>query len=292
MNAATIAGIALLVVIVIGVVMVTQGDLQTTSPQSEEQQTTPELGEQQTTPELEKQPATQASEGQTTNSTAVEQPETLSAEDREKSPIVLSFSMVNGWNAPQWCNDLASVLERHDVNATVFVTGEVAEQNPECVTTFVSQGTDVGSQTYRYVDLDVVSDYEYALEEVKMGKVAVDTAGNIDSLAFKAPFGEPDMDLYPLLSSANMTADFSYATKYAVYEGDQFAEQDLVECECLDSPERAEQLVGLHMPIIINIDNSTHPGEIESLIVALKESGMKFVSASELTGFDLTAGRT
>lgn len=285
MNAATIAGIALLVVIVVGVVMVTTGQIgqEATSPQSEDQSFTPEL---------EAQPDNQEPEEQTANSTAVEQPGTLPAEDREKSPVVLSFSIVNGWNAPQWCTDLASVLERHDVNATVFITGEVAEQNPECVTTFVSQGTDVGSQTYRYVDLDAVSDYEYALEEVKMGKVAVDTAGNIDSLAFRAPFGEPDMDVYPLVSSANLTSDFSYATKYGIYEGGQFVEYELVECECLDSPERAEQLAGLNVPIMINVDNSTHPGEIESLIVALKESDMKFVSASELTGLDLTAGRT
>jgi hypothetical protein len=282
MNAGTIAGIALLIVIVVGVVMVTTGQIgeQATSPQSEEQQTTPTLEEQPTNQTSEEQPA-QPPES-----------ETLSAQDREQSPVVLSFSMVNGWNAPQWCTDLASVLDRHDVNATVFITGEVAEQNPVCVTTFVSQGTDVGSQTYRYVDLDVVSDYEYALEEVKMGKVAVDTAGNIDSRVFRAPFGEPSMDVYPLVSSSNMTADFSYNTKYGVYEGEQFVEHELVECDCLDSPERAEQLAGLHVPIIINIDNSTHPGEIESLIVALKESGMKFVSASELTGLDLTAGST
>jgi len=283
MNAATIAGIALLVVIVVGVVMVTQGDLQATPPQSQERQTTPEL---------EEQPAPQSTEEQTPTPAQEEQPETLPPEDRGQSPVLLSFSVVNGWNAPQWCTDLASVLDRHEVNATVFITGEVAEQNPQCVTAFVSQGTDVGSQTYRYVNLDVVSDYEYALEEVRLGKEAVDTAGNIDSLAFRAPFGEPDMAIYPLLSSANMTADFSYSTKYAVYEGGQFAEQDLVECECLDSPERVEQLVGLHIPIIINIDNSTHPGEIESLIVALKESDMKFVSASELAGVDLTTGRT
>jgi hypothetical protein len=283
MNAATMAGIALLVVIVAGVVWVTTNptDQQTTPPQSEGQQTAPAV---------EEQPTNQTS-GQTPQPPE-EQPGTLSAEDREKSPVVLSFSMVNGWNAPQWCNDLASVLDRHDVNATVFITGEVAEQNPVCVTTFVSQGTDVGSQTYRFVDLDVVSDYEYALEEVSMGKVAVDAAGNIDSRVFRAPFGDPGMNVYPLVSSANMTADFSYTTKYGTYEGGQFVEHELVECDCLDSPERVEQLAGLHVPIIINIDNSVHPGEIESFIAALKESDMKFVSASELTGLELTAGST
>lgn len=282
MNAATIAGIALLIVIVVGVVMVTQGDLQATPPQSEERQTTPEL---------EEQPTTEATEEQTPSPALEEQPDAPPPEDREQSPVVLSFSMVDGWNAPQWCNDLATVLARHEVNATVFITGQVAEQNPQCVTVFVAQGTDVGSQTYRYVNLNVISDYEYALEEVRLGKEAVDAAGNIDSRVFRAPFGQPPAGHYSLLSSSNITADFSSTTKYGVYEGDQFVDHDLVECDCLDSPERAEQLVGLHIPIMINIDNSTHPGEIESLIVALKESDMKFVSASQLMDPDLATSR-
>ncbi|MEM2141423.1 polysaccharide deacetylase family protein [Nitrososphaera sp.] len=209
-------------------------------------------------------------------------------ERTKPTPVMLSFSMVNGWNAPQWCNDLASVLQKHDVKATVFVTGEVAEQHPECVTAFASQGTDVGSQTYRYVNLNAVADYQYALEEVRMGKEAVDRAGNIDSHVFRAPFGETNQDIYSLLSSSDITADFSYTTQYNKYEGDQFVKHDLVSCDCRDEPERIEQLLKLDLPIIINIDNNTAVGEIESLIVSLKEKEMSLVSASELTETDLT----
>lgn len=274
MSVATIADIVLLVVIAAGVVLVmSQPDEEATTQQQE-----------QTTSQQEQS----TSQDEQTTQPPEEQTETQLSDSLESSPVVLSFSMVNGWNAPDWCTGLASVLARHQVNATVFVTGEVAEQNPECVTTFVSQGTDVGSQTYRYVNLNAVSDYEYALEEIRLGKEAVDNAGNIDSRVFRAPFGQPNVDLYPLLSSANVTADFSYTTKYSVYEGETFVEYDLVECDCLDSPERIEQLAGLHIPIMINIDNATHPGEIESLIVSLKEKEMHFVSASELTGHDLT----
>jgi len=206
----------------------------------------------------------------------------------EPPPAMLSFSIVDGGNAPEWCNNLATVLEDQDVKATVFITGQVAEQHPECVTGFVSQGTDVGSQTYRYVDLSTISDYTYAQEEVRKGKEAVDKAGNIESHAFKAPLGETTPDIYSILSSSDITADFSYTTQYNKYEGDKFVKYDLVSCNCRDEPERIEQLLEQDLPIIINIDNNTPVSEIENLIISLKEKDTKLVSASELTKLDLT----
>ncbi len=213
-------------------------------------------------------------------------------EHDRSSPVMLSFSVVSDWNAPSWCNDLASVLDKHDIKATVFVTGEVAEQHPECVTAFASQGTDVGSQTYRYVNLTAVADYQYAQEEIRLGKQAVDRAGNIDSRLFRAPYGETNDDIYSLLSTANITADFSYATQYNVYEQDQFVKYDLVSCDCRDSPEDIEQLLDRDLPVMISIDNGTTVGEIESLIVYLKENEMSLVSASELVKTDLTVEGT
>lgn len=206
----------------------------------------------------------------------------------EPPPVMMSFSIVDGGNAPEWCTNLASVLEEHDVKATVFVTGEVAEQHPKCVTDFASQGTDVGSQTYGYANLNAISDYTVALEEVRKGKEAVDKAGNIKSHAFKAPLGETNQDIYSLLSSSDITADFSYTTQYNKYEGDKFVKYDLVSCDCRDEPEKIEQLAEQDLPIIINIDNNTQVSQIEDLIVSLKEREMNLVSASDLTELDLT----
>ncbi len=294
MNAGTIAGIVLVIIVIVGVIMVVnQPDQQATTPEPGERPAAPAT--ESTNPSQQEQPQTPAQEEQTPlpseEQAPKEQPQTPPPEAEEQPPVMLSFSMVNGWNAPDWCNSLASVLARHEVKATVFVTGEVAEQNPQCVTAFTAQGSDVGSQTYRYVNLNVISDYEYTLEEVRMGKQAIDNAGNIDSRLFRAPFGTPPASLYSLLSSANITADFSSATKYAVYEDGQFVEYELVECDCIGSHERVQQLTGLHVPVMINIDNAKHPGQIESLIVSLKESNVKFASASEVTGLDLTASR-
>jgi hypothetical protein len=206
-------------------------------------------------------------------------------------PVILSFSVVSGWNAPEWCTDLASVLEEQKVKATVFVTGEVAEQHPECVTAFVSRGMDVGSQTYRYVNLTFISDYAYALEEVQKGKAAVDGAGQIDSRIFKAPYGATDDNIYSLLSSSNIIADFSYDSQYNRFENGQFVRYDLVTCDCKDlSPDAATRLLGAGHPVMVEFGNSVPVSNIEGFILALKTyENVKFVTASELLGQNLIA---
>lgn len=205
-------------------------------------------------------------------------------------PIMLSFSVVNGLNAPQWCNDLSSVLVKHDIKAAVFVTGEVAEKHPECVTSFVSQGIDVGSQTYTYVNLTTVDDYLYALEEVRMGKAAVDKAGKIDSRLFKAPYGETDQNIYSLLSSSNITADFSYDNQYNKFESGQFIRYDLVTCDCDDlSPDAVTRLLDADQPVLVEFGNSVPVKNINGFITALKsDDRVRFVSASELVGQSMT----
>lgn len=210
-------------------------------------------------------------------------------------PVMLSFSVVDALNAPEWCTGLSSLLSKHDVKATVFVTGQVAEQHPECVSAFSSAKIDIGSQTYSYTNLTSL-EYTAALEEVKKGKNAIDAAGNLDSRLFKAPYGSTDDNIYSLLSRSGITADFSYELQYNKYEGGQFVKYDLVEYKGpAYSPESIRGLLADKNPVIINFDNSDSIEQIESFISELvSDSEIRLVNASELTGLELTAreGRT
>src|ERR1700756_5493706 len=114
-------------------------------------------------------------------------------------PILLSFSITNEQNLPNWCHDLSYVLEKNNVKAAVFVIGKVAERHPDCVTGF-PQDVDIGSESYDHVALTSISDYTTQLAEVKNGKAAVDKAGNLDSKLFKAPYGATDANIYSLLN--------------------------------------------------------------------------------------------
>lgn len=213
-------------------------------------------------------------------------------EHNQAPPVMLSFSVSGGQNIPQWCTDLSSILAKHNVKATVFVTGKVADEHPECVAAFAAvSSVDIGSQTYSYVSLPSLDDYLDAQDEVRQGKLAVDRAGQIDSRLFRAPYGATDQNIYSLLSGAGIEADFSYVSQYNKYEGGRFVRYDLVSCDCY-SPEKVQSVFDLRSPIMIEMDNNSPASEIEGIIVALKDADMRLTNASELTGLDLTARGT
>ena len=202
--------------------------------------------------------------------------------------VLLSFNIIDDENTPQWCKELSSLLTKHNVKATVFVTGTVAEENPECVSVF-SNNVDIGSQTYDYVNLTSFNDYAEQLEEIKNGKDAVDKAGNLDSKLFKAPFGATDENIYSLLNTSGILADFSYQNQYNKYYNHKFLKFDSTAYEGLQKP--ADYYQGLKPeqgPIIINFDNEIPVEQIDQFVSDLKSSHIRFVSTSELTGIDLT----
>lgn len=209
------------------------------------------------------------------------------------TPVMLSFSMPSDGDMSEWCNSVASVLEKHQVKATIFVTGKQAEQYSSCVASLSQKNIDIGSQTYNYVNLTSVDDYLKALEEVKKGKLAVDKAGEIDSHLFKAPYGSTDQNIYSLLSKSNITADFSYKTQYNKYENGQFVRHDLVTCICDNlSANTVIRLLDSGRPVMVEIDRAVPIIEIEAFIAELKsEENVQFVNASELTGQALTLRR-
>lgn len=202
--------------------------------------------------------------------------------------VLLSFSIVDEHNTPQWCNELSSVLKKYNVKAIVFVTGKIAEQYPECVSTF-PDNVDIGSQTYNYENLVSIDDYTARLDEIKNGKRAIYYAGNIDSRIFKAPYGSTDNEIYSLLSRSGIIADFSYTDQYNKYYDNKFIKFEINSYD--GKSHSADFFRGLPVtgkPVFINFDNSTPASQIDDLLSKLKSKQINFVSASDLTGFDLT----
>lgn len=223
--------------------------------------------------------------------------------------VMLSFdiSFAGDEDASTWCKDLVSMLARHNnPKATIFVTGKIAETNPVCVTSFSSNNNyDIGSQTYSYANLVSLNDYAKALEEIQNGKHSVDKAGNIDSMVFRAPYGQTNQDIYSLLTRSGITADFSYVNHYNKYEGEAigFVKHDL---KVLPAANDGLQLFSLvsydnnfmsqvsqnRVPLEIIFDNSMKIEEIDKFLSEISaDSKIRFVDASDITGVDLTAER-
>lgn len=220
--------------------------------------------------------------------------------ERSIPSVMLSFNIMNTQGEiSSWCQSLSSVLEKHDVRATVFVSGLIADSDPECVSSF-SPDVDIGSQTYGYVDLTSISDYSEALEEVENGRQAIDEAGDLDSRLFRAPYGKTDENIYSLLNRPGIIADFSYVSQYNRYENNQFVRYDLKSLTGDTDGLRLFSVVSQDddvvrpynpVPILIRFDNSMEIDQIDRFISQLKsdyQNDIHFVNASDVVGLDLT----
>ncbi len=209
-------------------------------------------------------------------------------ETPESRAVLLSFDIVDNNNMPEWCLDLSQTLEKNNVKAAVFVTGRVAERYPQCVQAF-DDGVDIGSQTYHYVELDKIQDYTAQLREVEKGKNAVDRAGNLDTKLFKAPNGSVNDDIYSILNSYGILADFSYSNQYNTFSDDHYIKYNLVTYDgSYHDVDFFQNLQFSTVPLMINYDNTTPVAEIDNFISNLKSDKIRFVSASDLTHIDLT----
>ncbi len=209
-----------------------------------------------------------------------------------KQKILLSFSVTNSTNSVEWCKNLSTILDNHHIGAIVFITGKIAEENPETVLAFSSK-VDIGSRTYNNVNLNQIPDYSFKLQEIIQGKLAIDRAGNLTSKAFQAPYQATDQDIYSLLNRANITADFSYNDQYNLYQNNQFIK---FEAKTYDAqthpPELFLEQPSTGQPIIITFNDTYTTDSIVAFLDKLITGHFEFVNASELTGTTLTVRGT
>lgn len=200
--------------------------------------------------------------------------------------VLLSF-VISSDVTSSWCQGLSDVLDKHNAKAAVYLSGQVAEKVPSCVTSFSKQ-VDIGSQTYRYVSLSSITDYSIQLDEIKQGKESIDAIGDLDSKLFKAPFGNTDENIYSLLSRSGIYADFSYDSQYNKYYQEQFIKFDLDTYDGTSKNPEFFKNNDLSNPSVILFDSNTPVSEIDHYISELHSRKILLVNPSEITGIDLT----
>ncbi|GKS67814.1 hypothetical protein YTPLAS73_13610 [Nitrosarchaeum sp.] len=210
-----------------------------------------------------------------------------------KQQLLLSFSISDNENLPIWCNELSSILDESKIKAAVFISGEVAQEFPQCVTSF-SDDVDVGSQAFHYSSITAILDYPQQLDEIQKGKDAIDKIGNMDSKLFKAPYGETDDNIYSLLTSSDISADFSYDDQYNKFHDGQFIWFKIKSYDATNHEQSLTPVIsnvesqGNKIPVVINFDNKIPIDKINYILSDLKSENFEFVNASDLTGYELT----
>jgi len=210
---------------------------------------------------------------------------------KAETQVLLTFSIINEDNMPTWCDDLKSIIDKDSLHAVVFFSGKMAEKYPECVRSF-GEKIDIGSSTYGYQTLPSLQDYSLELKEVEEGKKAVDTAGGLNSMSFKAPHDISDDNIYSLLSRNGILADFSYTDRYHKFYEDKFIWFKASVYNASSATVSADSIrklsIDRNIPVQIDFDNTVPISKIDEILQILRDRNVAFVNASELTGIQLT----
>ena len=204
------------------------------------------------------------------------------------TPVMLSFSLYDQSNLEIWCKELSEWASSKNIKGSIFLSGEVAEKYPSCITLF-PKSFDVGSQTYSYVQLNQINDYSVQLEEVQKGRESINKVGNLDSKLFKAPYGETDDNIYSILNRNEILADFSYQNQYNKFHNNQFLKFDLVTYDSHDVSNNIKDDVELsEFPIQIEFNSFQSITEIKKIVNEIQSWNIEFESASDVSNLELT----
>ena len=217
----------------------------------------------------------------------------INIEPKKPTVIVPVFGINKDINLPNICNAIYSIINKHNLKGALFISGNLAEKYPKCISLFSSnENIDIGSQTYSYSNLTSIPDYTKQLNEVKNGKRVIDYVGKVDSKLFKAPYGSTDGNIYSLLSRSGILADFSYSNQYNKYENGQFIKYNIITYNPSSNQSNILSVLASSKGenVLINFDNSIPLDQIDSFISKLKSvnKNIKFASVSDITGMNLT----
>jgi len=207
----------------------------------------------------------------------------------DKNRVLLTFNIINSTNMPTWCNDLSKFLHENNIHSTIFITGIMADTYPNCVVSF-SKDNDIGSMSNSYDAITSTSTHTDQLSNIREGKAAVDKQGKLNSTIFRAPRGVVDETIYSLLTQSHILADFSYNDHYNVYtdglSGKIFYRYPMTSLGNISDSKLSGR--DENVPVMVNFYNYDSVQKIQEFINSASKNPHRFVTASELTGMELT----
>ncbi|NLY46255.1 MAG: polysaccharide deacetylase family protein [Tissierella sp.] len=104
---------------------------------------------------------------------------------REQKYIALTF---DDGPHPQYTTEILDLLKKHNIKATFFVLGQLAEKYPDIIKRQVNEGHEVGNHTYSHFDITKISKDEFK-EEFRRTQDIISSLTGVESNVFRPPYG-------------------------------------------------------------------------------------------------------
>lgn len=172
-------------------------------------------------------------------------------------------------------SEILSVLAKHGVHATFFLTGKWIEKNPGLARRIIAQGHEIGNHTYSHKRLTELTSGEIADEVDRTEQLALEVTGQSTKPFFRPPYGARDKRVLSVVGG------LGYRSIY----------WDL---DCWDSVKKGITSAQIEDRVLAKIRNGSivlmHCGSqpsadaLDSLLQKLESSGYQQVTVSELLG--------
>ncbi len=186
---------------------------------------------------------------------------------RDDGKIAITFDCA--WGAEDMESILAT-LKSHNCNATFFVLGTWAEQNPDIMKKLVSDGHEIGNHSYNHTHYTAMSQNEMLADIDKCNKAIKDTSG-ISPTLFRAPSGDYNNSVIEAAHSKDM--------EYIQWSVDSLDWRNL----------NCEQMLERIIPktrsgdILLFHNGTSHTAEsLDNILTELEKKGFSFLKVSNL----------
>ncbi|MGP6139632.1 MULTISPECIES: LysM peptidoglycan-binding domain-containing protein [unclassified Jeotgalibaca] len=171
---------------------------------------------------------------------------------------------------------ILSVLSKHNVKATFFLTGSGTNNHPSVVKTAVNNGHDIGNHSFNHPDFTTLSTTQMLSQLSQTETIIKNTTGKSTKPFFRAPYGATNATVLNTVGNAGYTYTLHWTIDSLDWTGNS-----------------AATIINL---VMTRVQPGTivlmHTGDgasgtstaLETIIPQLKNQGYRFVTISQLLG--------
>lgn len=113
-------------------------------------------------------------------------PKEIVSGDTSKNQVIFTF---DGGAGSHSGDEILSVLAKHNVKGTFFLTGKFAETYPDLTKKFANAGHEIYNHTYSHPYLTQISDEQIGLEFIQTEKIIYNLTNRTTQPYFRPPYG-------------------------------------------------------------------------------------------------------
>ncbi|MBI2864371.1 MAG: polysaccharide deacetylase family protein [Chloroflexi bacterium] len=167
---------------------------------------------------------------------------------------------------------ILSALKKHKVQATMFLTGQWAEANPELVKQLVAQGFELANHSYSHAEFTKLATVQMREELARTEAIVQRLTGQSTKPFFRPPFGDRDARV------RDAVAKEGYFTVYWTLDSADWRP----EATAAGVRDRVLRLASPGSIIVFHLGSEATAQAIEQVVVGLQENDLSLVKLSRL----------